>query len=67
LLAVSALGSSAFADAPLIHCVGIGCGGIGPTTYAYDIDSRSYPMMDFRVGTNDLNSVHYMNVLIPPG
>ena len=67
VLAVSTLGSSAFADAPLIHCVGAGCGGIGPTAYAYDIDSASYPMMDFRIGTNDMNPAHYMNVLIPPG
>ena len=57
----------AVADAPLIHCAGAGCGGGGPTTYAYDIDSASYPMMAFRVGTNDLDPANYTRVLIPPG
>jgi len=47
--------------------VGSGCGGIGPTFYAYDIDSGSYPMMEFRVGTNDLNPENYTNVLSPEG
>ncbi|MFC1888892.1 putative metal-binding motif-containing protein [Thermodesulfobacteriota bacterium] len=65
--AVCFLGSAAFADAPLITCAGTGCGGTGPAVYAYDIDSASYPMMDFRVGTNDLNPENYTNVLIPPG
>ena len=57
----------AVADAPMIHCAGNGCGGTGPTAYAYDIDSGSYPMMAFRVGTNDLNPGNYTGVLIPPG
>ncbi|MFH1747196.1 MAG: hypothetical protein ABIG44_09160 [Planctomycetota bacterium] len=55
------------ADAPLIFCVGSGCGGDGSRVYAYEVDSVSYPMVEFTVGTNDLNPVHYTNVLIPPG
>ncbi len=67
VLAICLFGSTAFADAPLIFCEGSGCGGSGPGTYAYPIDSGSYPMMDFRVGTNDLNPDHYTNTLIPRG
>jgi len=54
------------ADAPLIHCTGTESGGAGPRRYAYDVDSGSYPMMEFLVGTNDLAISDYTNVLIPP-
>jgi len=64
---LACLGSFAMADGPLIDCVGSACGGGGPTAYAYLVDSVSYPMMEFRVGTNDLDPAHYTNVLIPPG
>jgi len=55
------------ADAPLVFCEGTACGGHGPTGYAYRIDSGSYPMMEFRAGTNDLDRDHYTNVLLPEG
>ena len=61
------LASSALADAPLVFCVGNGCGGDGPRNYAYDVDAVSYPMMEFFVGTNDLDESNYTNVLTPPG
>ena len=61
------LGSSAMADAPLIYCTGSGCSSNGLRIYAYTVDSVSYPMMEFRVGTNDLNPSRYTNVLAPPG
>jgi len=59
--------SSVLADAPLVFCTGYACGGDASTAYAYEVDSVSYPMMEFRVGTNDLNPEHYTNVLVPPG
>ena len=67
LIAASVIASQADADAPLIHCVGNGCGGVGLAAYAYEVDSASYPMMEFRVGTNDLSSENYTNRLIPAG
>jgi len=54
-------------DAPLIFCEGTESGGDGPRRYAYRVDSGSYPMMEFRVGTSDLDAGRYMNVLIPEG
>jgi len=67
VLAACCLGSLASADAPLIYCVGSACGGDGPTAFAYDVDSASYPMIEFRVGTNDLDPDNYTNVLTPEG
>jgi len=61
------LSTWASADAPLIGCIGTESGGNGPRLYAYEVDSASYPMVQFMVGTNDLDSRHYTNVLIPPG
>jgi len=61
------LASPARPDAPLIYCVGTESGGGGPKRYAYEVDSASYPMMDFRVGTNDLKIERYTNVLVPQG
>jgi len=59
--------AAVYADAPLIFDVGNGCGGDGPRNYAYQIDSVSYPMIEFRIGTNDLNPLHYTDVLVPDG
>lgn len=59
--------NSAYADAPLVWCDGSACGGHASTAFAYRIDSVSYPMMEFRVGTNDLNINHYLNISTPPG
>ena len=58
---------AAFADAPLVFCRGAACGGPGPADYAYRIDSGSYPMMELRVGTNDLDPAHYQDVVLPAG
>jgi hypothetical protein len=57
----------ASADAPLIYCVGSACGGHGPTAFAYEVDSASFPMMEFQAGTNDLDPENYTNVLTPEG
>ena len=67
VLAACCLGSSASPDAPLIFCVGNHCGGDGLCEYAYLVDSVSYPIVEFRVGTSDLNMENYTNVLIPEG
>lgn len=69
LAAVSAVGLSlsARADAPLIFCNGGRCGGDGPAAYAYRVDSGSFPMMTFQVGTNDLEPRNYTHVLTPAG
>lgn len=64
---VGALASSAVADAPMIFCSGWRCGDPGPRSYSYHVDAVSYPMMEFRVGTNDVYTPNYHNVLIPPG
>ncbi len=61
------LSCTALADAPLVFCDGSGCGGDGPRDYTYPIESVSYPMMEFCVGTNDLDFGHYTNVLLPEG
>jgi len=61
------LASSTLADAPLIFDTGSGCGVGDPQVYAYEVDSVSYPMMEFRVGTNDLDAGNYADVLVPPG
>ena len=71
LMAAAALGlicpaSLTRADAPLIYCIGTESGGAGPRRYAYNIDSASFPMMEFQAGTNDLEIADYTNVLIPP-
>lgn len=59
--------SLAKADAPLVYCVGTESGGSGPRQYAYDLDSASYPMVEFRVGTNDLDAANYASLLMPDG
>jgi hypothetical protein len=67
VMGVLCLGSVAWADAPLVFCEGTACGEQGPRAYTYDIDSGSYPMMKFEVGTNDLNVKNYTDVLVPRG
>jgi len=52
-------------DAPMVYCEGTRCGDGGPRAFAYRVDSASYPMMSFRVGTNDLVDDRYTNVLTP--
>jgi len=66
LVGVSCVGTLARADAPLVYCVGTTSGGYGPRAYAYEVHSDNNPMVEFRVGTNDLNPAHYTNVLLPP-
>ena len=66
LVSMAFLTASAPADAPMLFCVGNGCGGAGPRNYTYYVDAASYPMMEFTVGTMDPDPSHYRNVLIPP-
>jgi hypothetical protein len=54
-------------DAPMIFCGGWRCDGGGLPNFNYPIDSGSYPMMEFRVGVNDLDGANYSFVLAPPG
>jgi hypothetical protein len=61
------LSSPAGADAPLVRCECTQGGWCGPGHYAYDVDAASYPMMEFVVGTNDLERGNYFNVAVPPG
>ncbi len=67
LAVVVYVASMAAADAPLVYAVGFVSGGPGPTGYAYEVDAASYPMMEFLVGTNDLDIDHYSGVLVPEG
>ncbi|UCD74468.1 MAG: hypothetical protein JSV91_11850 [Phycisphaerales bacterium] len=67
IAALALLTSSSSADAPMIWCTGWVCGGNGPRAYAYHVDSVSYPMMEFRVGANQLGAWPATNVLTPPG
>jgi hypothetical protein len=61
-------GAPVCADAPLFFCEGGACGYDEPIrAYRYRIDSGSYPIMEFRVGTNDLDALNYLDVLRPPG
>ncbi|MCK4873348.1 MAG: hypothetical protein KAS72_11535 [Phycisphaerales bacterium] len=67
-VAVSACACAfAGADAPLVYSNGYVCGGSGNRMYEYPVDSASYPMMEFRVGTNDLNIGNYTDVVTPQG
>ncbi len=52
------------ADAPQVLCVGTESGGSGPRQYAYDVTGGLLLML-FTLGTNDLNSDNYTNILIP--
>ncbi len=52
------------ADAPQVLCVGTESGGNGPRQYAYDV-TGGLLLMSFTVGTNDLNSDNYTNLLMP--
>jgi hypothetical protein len=54
-------------DAPMVRSFGYQCGGSAIPRYCYPIDSVSYPMVEFRVGTNDLERDHYWNVRMPEG
>jgi hypothetical protein len=56
-----------FADAPLVYCQCSEGEFAGLGHYAYCVDSVSYPMMEFVVGTNDLDAGDYVDVLTPPG
>ncbi len=67
VLCLTYMGASAKGDAPLVYCTGTESGGSGPRQYAYQVDSVSYPMIEFRVGTSDLDPDHYGGVLAPPG
>jgi hypothetical protein len=67
LVSTVCLAASATADAPLVFCLGDGCGSAGPRDYTYFIDAASYPMMEFSVGTMDPDVTDYRNVLIPEG
>jgi hypothetical protein len=61
------LSSPAWGDAPLVYCECSQGEWCGPGHYAYPVDSASYPMMEFVVGTNDLDPENYSNVVSPPG
>ncbi len=67
LVGAVCVASLAQADAPLVYCEGTACGGGGERAYTYPIDSASYPMMEFEVGTDDPNPRSYTNVLTPKG
>jgi hypothetical protein len=70
MLIVASLAPSAFSaprEAPEVYCNGWICGGTGLPMYNYPVESVGQPVMDFRVGSNDLNPAHYANVLIPEG
>ena len=69
LLMLALLGTSsvAIADAPLIYCTGTESGGDGPRLYSYYVDAASFPMIEFCVGTNDLDLDNYTDILIPEG
>lgn len=61
-----ACGAMTFADAPLIFCDCHACDWQGGR-YAYTVDAVSYPVIEFVVGTADLNRTHYTNVVTPAG
>ncbi len=61
------LSPPAWADAPLVYCQCTQGNWYGPGRYSYPVDSASYPMMEFVVGTNDLDPDSYANVSVPPG
>jgi hypothetical protein len=67
LVGVSAAVSAAWGDAPLVYCECTQGEYHGPGHYSYLVDSVSYPMMEFSVGTNDLDPASYHNVVLPPG
>jgi hypothetical protein len=67
LVGIVASGSIAVADAPLVFCQCSQGEFHGPRYYAYFVDAISYPMIEFRVGTNDLDPANYTNVTSPPG
>jgi hypothetical protein len=54
-------------DDPRVFCNGWVCGGTGLPMYNYPIDATGRPIVEFRVGSNDLNPAHYANVRTPPG
>lgn len=63
--AAVALAQAARGDAPLIDCH---CQAQAwPPYYAYHVDAASFPMLEFVVGTNDLNPANYAQVISPPG
>ncbi len=50
---------------PQVLCTGSENGGSGPRQYAYEVDADGFAITEFMVGTNDLNSDNYTNLLIP--
>ncbi|MEW6072777.1 MAG: VCBS repeat-containing protein [Planctomycetota bacterium] len=62
-----ALAGPARAIGPQVGCDGEGCGGLATISYSYPIESAGFPLVEFRVGTNDLDRLHYHAVEIPPG
>lgn len=65
LLAAGLAGAQA--DAPLVHCYcsegEFGC----LSAFWYDVSAGSYPVVEFVVGTNDLDSSNYLYVATPSG
>lgn len=59
--------AAAQADAPWVFSTGTHCGGDGPRDYAYWVSAPGYPVVEFLVGTNDLDISHYTGVIVPPG
>jgi hypothetical protein len=60
-------GGVARGDAPLVFCEGRSCGGGGERDYCYRVEATRDPLLEFRVGSNDLDPAHYRNLLTPPG
>jgi|GEM_PF-4605745 len=57
----------ALGDAPLIWCQCDAENHPGNVHYYYNVDSASYPMMEFHVGAGDLEIANYADILVPPG
>jgi len=69
LVVVAALVSAGdvWGDAPLVFCECTEGEYLGLGRYRYVVDSASYPMMEFTVGTNDLEFFDYWDVAVPAG
>lgn len=61
------LSPTVLADAPQVYCQCTQGDYFGPGHYAYAVDSASYPMLEFAVGTSDLDAARYTNVAVPSG
>jgi len=69
VLAVGAIGLTAFAvpSRATLCCDGERCAGFGSHAYYYRVASPGFPVIEFTVGTNDVDRLHYADVLLPTG